>query len=110
MTKYIGIYLIDGNGENYTLFGLYPMDNDTNAKELFASIVGYLDPTESKVNGRVQFAHLIYSTDGEPLRIYPAFPVEQLDTEHGPFTLSYLHKSLFGTSYNHMEWVDYSDL
>ena len=110
MSKYIGIYLIDGNGENYKLFGLYPMSDTNDQTELFSSILNYLDPLESKVDGKKQFAHMIYLNDGEPLKVYPAFPVEQLDTEYGPFSLSYLHKSLFGSSYNYEDWLDYSEI
>lgn len=101
---YLAIYILNGNGENYTLFGLYPieMGEFANAADKFRYIRSFIGVNPS--------TYMIYESNGEPMKVYPAFPVEQVDTEYGPFTLEHLHQELFGSSYNSYEWVDDLDL
>ena len=108
--KFFGIYYNDENG-NYILMGLYPYETYDDKRDEFAVFLSYFcDAGEQNlVDGRPKYAHMIYETSGEPLRVYPAFPVEQLNSEWGPYTLAYYHQSLLGKPYNHWDWREYDD-
>jgi len=103
MNTFLAIYI--QSEENYRLLGLYSVIEDefTTMDQKFQTIRSFIGDTTRQ-------AVMLYENNGEPMRIYPAFPVEQLDTEHGPFTLAYLHKHFFGTPYNPTDWLDHSEL
>ena len=103
MNTFLAIYI--QSEENYRLLGLYSVNEDefTTMDQKFQTIRSFLGDTTRQ-------AVMLYENNGEPIKLYPAFPVEQLDTEYGPFTLAYLHKHFFGTPYNPTDWLDYSEL
>lgn len=103
MNTFIAIYI--QSEENYHLMGLYYVNDDE-----FTSLDNKFQTIRSFVGDESRQAVMLYEKNVEPMTIYPAFPVEQLDTEYGPFTLAYLHKQFFGTAYNRLDWLDYSEL
>ena len=103
MNTFIAIYI--QSEENYHLLGLYNVNEDE-----FTTMDQKFQTIRSFIADNARQAVMLYENNGEPIKIYPAFPVEQLDTEYGPFTLAYLHKQMFGTPYNREDWLDYSEL
>ena len=97
--KFLAIYL--RNGDNYNLYGFYPVNDEdfVNAEHKFRSIRSFIADSTRQ-------AFILYENNGEPMKVYPAFPVEQVDTEYGPFTLEWLHRNLFDSPYISSEWLD----
>lgn len=108
MNKFFGIY--EHDGENYVLIGLHPYHTDENKRNEFYALklcmMTTIDLEDMPlVNGLDKYAIMVYGTSGEPLRVYPAFPVEQLNGAEGPYDLSYYHHHLLGKVYNPMDYL-----
>jgi hypothetical protein len=106
--KFVGIY--ENDGENYVLiamYGYYPQrDKRDEFYDLKLSMMTMLDIEDMQmVNGLDKYAIMVYGSSGEPLRVYTAFPVEQLNGEYGPFTLSHYHQHLLGKVYDPMDYL-----
>ena len=108
MNKYLCVY-INHDGKSYTLFGVYALPKFDSKEDLFRTVRSFMP--DSLTDKLPKYAHMMYSSEGTPMTVYPAFPVEQLDSEvYGPYSLANLHEHLFGTTYKASEWVEYTEL